>query len=191
MNVIGLQIKVARALACISQKGLVHATQKSIATIVRAGSWDEQPKAHDETVLAVINGLNCFGVTPLGHGIPSTGAAGVRLLVDEHDSGPPSAKPQWGQIRAARVLAGWRQIDLANSAGVGDMTVRRAERAETWPLIQPPLVQLISITLYQRARVVCFPDGVVVNGGIGACFLPGQTPKADMSSRERFTSKAS
>ena len=34
------------------------------------------------------------------------------------------------QVRAARALIGWSQLDLANAANIGEMTVKRFESAQ-------------------------------------------------------------
>ena len=36
-----------------------------------------------------------------------------------------------GQIRAARALLGWTQVDLAKAAGIGEISVKNIERGTT------------------------------------------------------------
>lgn len=45
----------------------------------------------------------------------------------------PSPKP--AQIRAARALLGWRQVDLADKSGVSKMTVRFIENGSVSPKV--------------------------------------------------------
>jgi transcriptional regulator with XRE-family HTH domain len=49
-----------------------------------------------------------------------------------------------GQCRAARALLGWRQIDLAKAAGLGQSTAANFERSK-------PVVAAESITKMRRA----------------------------------------
>jgi len=43
----------------------------------------------------------------------------------------PSAMLTPGQIRAARALLGWKQIDLAARAGVSEISIKNIERGTT------------------------------------------------------------
>jgi len=62
-----------------------------------------------------------------------------------------------GQIRAARVLLGWRQSDLAKRAGVAIGTVNRAESSEKMP--RPFIMKLIAETLTEAGIEFVPPNG--------------------------------
>ncbi len=67
-----------------------------------------------------------------------------------------------GQLRAARVLLGWRQNDLAKKAGVGTGTVNRAEKGEKLP--RPFTMKLLEDTLRQAGVKFVPADGEVGPG---------------------------
>ncbi|MEJ1117041.1 helix-turn-helix domain-containing protein [Phyllobacterium sp. CCNWLW109] len=73
------------------------------------------------------------------------------------------------QIRAARALLRWTAEDLAKSAGVGVMTVRRAEADDGQPTITGANLKLIRITLEDAGIEFIARNG----GGVGVRFRSG------------------
>jgi transcriptional regulator with XRE-family HTH domain len=67
------------------------------------------------------------------------------------------------QIRAARALVRWTAEKLADAAGVGLSTIRRAEAEDGLPSITPANLKLIMITL-EDAGVEFIPSN---GGGVG------------------------
>lgn len=68
------------------------------------------------------------------------------------------------QIRAARALIGWKQTDLANAAGVSEMSVKNIERGAT----DPRASTLMAIQRALEAAGVMFLDaGTNRDGGPG------------------------
>lgn len=70
------------------------------------------------------------------------------------------------QIRAARALLRWTAEDLAKSASVGVMTVRRAEAEDGAPSITTANLKLIRLTL-EAAGIEFIPEN---GGGVGIRF---------------------
>lgn len=70
------------------------------------------------------------------------------------------------QIRAARALLRWTAEDLSKSAGVGVMTVRRAEAEDGQPSITAANLKLIRITLEEAGIEFIASNG----GGVGVRF---------------------
>jgi transcriptional regulator with XRE-family HTH domain len=70
-----------------------------------------------------------------------------------------------GQIRAARALIGWKQIDLAKKSGVSEITIKNVERGAT---VGPRSTTLGAIqTAFERAGVLFLEPGDVRDGGEG------------------------
>jgi transcriptional regulator with XRE-family HTH domain len=69
-----------------------------------------------------------------------------------------------GQIRAARALIGWKQIDLAKRSGVAEVSIKNIERGVTDPRSRT----LASIqAAFEKAGVVFLEPGDVRDGGEG------------------------
>lgn len=68
-----------------------------------------------------------------------------------------------GQIRAARALLRWTAQDLAKTASIGVMTVRRAEAEDGQPSITAANLKLIRITLEEAGVEFISSNG----GGVG------------------------
>jgi transcriptional regulator with XRE-family HTH domain len=70
-----------------------------------------------------------------------------------------------GQIRAARALIGWKQIDLAKKSGVSEITIKNVERGAT---IGPRSTTLGAIqAAFEKAGVVFLEPGDIRDGGAG------------------------
>jgi transcriptional regulator with XRE-family HTH domain len=69
-----------------------------------------------------------------------------------------------GQIRAARALIGWKQIDLAKASGVSEISIKNIERGVTDP-------RSSTLAAFQRAfekaGVTFLEPGDVRDGGAG------------------------
>jgi len=69
-----------------------------------------------------------------------------------------------GQIRAARALIGWTQVDLAKASGVSEISIKNIERGATDP-------RASTLEAFQRAfekvGVVFLEPGDVRDGGEG------------------------
>jgi predicted transcriptional regulator len=69
-----------------------------------------------------------------------------------------------GQIRAARALIGWTQMDLAKASGVSEISIKNIERGATDPR---------SSTLgalqqaFEKAGVIFLEPGDIRDGGVG------------------------
>jgi predicted transcriptional regulator len=69
------------------------------------------------------------------------------------------------QIRAARALLGWKQTDLAEAAGVSEMTVKGVERGATDS--RGSTLQKIQ-RAFEKAGIELIPEGgASLNGGAG------------------------
>jgi transcriptional regulator with XRE-family HTH domain len=69
-----------------------------------------------------------------------------------------------GQIRAARALIGWRQLDLAKKSGVSEITLKNIERGHTDPR-SSTLARIQQA--FEHAGVVFLDPGDVRDGGEG------------------------
>jgi transcriptional regulator with XRE-family HTH domain len=68
------------------------------------------------------------------------------------------------QIRAARALLGWNQIQLAAAAGLTEITIKDLERGLANP--RPSTLDRIE-TAFDQAGVVFLEAGEVRDGGLG------------------------
>ena len=69
-----------------------------------------------------------------------------------------------GQIRAARALVGWTQINLATASGVGEAAIKNIERGSA----DPRSSTLTAIqSAFEKAGVVFLASGDTRNGGAG------------------------
>jgi transcriptional regulator with XRE-family HTH domain len=68
------------------------------------------------------------------------------------------------QIRAARALVGWKQTELAERAGVSEISIKNIERGATDP--RASTLQLIQ-TAFEHADVVFLEPGDQRPGGLG------------------------
>jgi transcriptional regulator with XRE-family HTH domain len=69
-----------------------------------------------------------------------------------------------GQIRAARALIGWKQIDLAKRSGVAEVSIKNIERGVTDPRSRT----LAAIqSAFEKVGVVFLEPGDVRDGGEG------------------------
>jgi transcriptional regulator with XRE-family HTH domain len=69
-----------------------------------------------------------------------------------------------GQIRAARALIGWKQIDLAERSGVAEVSIKNIERGVTDP--RSRTLAAIQVA-FEKAGVVFLEPGDVRDGGEG------------------------
>lgn len=68
------------------------------------------------------------------------------------------------QIRAARALLGWKQVDLAKASGLSEMTVKNLEK----PGSDPRASTLNAVqTAFEAAGVIFLEPGVHRDGGAG------------------------
>ena len=74
------------------------------------------------------------------------------------------------QIRAARALLGWNQIQLAAAAGLTEITIKDLERGLANP--RPSTLDRIQ-QAFDEAGVVFFEAGEVKEGGPGLRLKPG------------------
>lgn len=81
------------------------------------------------------------------------------------------------QIRAARALVTWKQIDLAKSSGVSEMSIKNIERGETDPRVST----LNAIRAALEAAGVIFIDDEADKGGPGVRLKPGFKPKVKVA----------
>jgi predicted transcriptional regulator len=72
-----------------------------------------------------------------------------------------------GQIRAARALIGWKQVDLAKAARVSDVSIKNIERGVTDP--RASTLEAIQ-TAFEKAGVVFLDAGDTRDGGAGVRF---------------------
>lgn len=68
------------------------------------------------------------------------------------------------QIRAARALLGWKQIDLAKAAELSDMSIKNIERGTTDP--RTSTIRAIRAAL-EQAGVIFLEPGQTPDGGPG------------------------
>jgi predicted transcriptional regulator len=78
------------------------------------------------------------------------------------------------QIRAARALLGWKQVDLAEASGVSEISVKNIERGATDPRVST--VHALQLA-FEKAGVVFLDPGDVRNGGAGVRFKSAATLK--------------
>lgn len=75
------QMRAARALLGIDQRGLAEAAGLSVPTIQRMEASGGVVRGNVESLMKVIGGLNALGVEIIGDGAESKGGGrGVRLL---------------------------------------------------------------------------------------------------------------
>ena len=75
------QLRAARALLGIDQRGLAEAAGLSVPTIQRMEGSDGVIRGNVESLMKVISGLNELGIEIIGDGAESKGGGrGVRLL---------------------------------------------------------------------------------------------------------------
>jgi transcriptional regulator with XRE-family HTH domain len=72
-----------------------------------------------------------------------------------------------GQIRAARALIGWKQIDLAKRSGISEISIKNIERGVTDPRYRT--LEAIQ-TAFERSGVVFLEPGDTRDGGAGLRF---------------------
>lgn len=71
---------------------------------------------------------------------------------------------QPSQIKAARAMLGWTQVQLARAAGISEMSIKKIERGETDPRVST----LTAIqTALESSGVVFLNEGDTVPGGPG------------------------
>lgn len=74
------QMRAARALLGIDQRGLAEAAELSLPTIQRMEGSAGQVRGNVESLVKVVEALEAAGVELIGEGAPSTGGGrGVRL----------------------------------------------------------------------------------------------------------------
>jgi transcriptional regulator with XRE-family HTH domain len=74
------QLKAARALAGVDQKGLAEACALSVPTIQRMEASDGVIRGNVDSLMKLIGALEGLGVELIGDGLPSpSGGRGVRL----------------------------------------------------------------------------------------------------------------
>jgi predicted transcriptional regulator len=77
------------------------------------------------------------------------------------------------QVRAARALIGWTQVDLAQASGVSEITIKNLERGATDPRIST----MNSIErAFDRAGIIFLDAGDVRDGGPGVRVKLGTPP---------------
>jgi predicted transcriptional regulator len=76
----------------------------------------------------------------------------------------PAAMISAGQIRAARALIGWKQVDLAKAARVSDVSIKNIERGATDP--RASTLKAIQAA-FEKAGVVFLDAGDTRDGGAG------------------------
>ena len=69
-----------------------------------------------------------------------------------------------GQIRAARALIGWKQIDLAKRSGISEISIKNIERGVTDPRYRT--LEAIQ-SAFERGGVVFLEPGDTRDGGAG------------------------
>jgi predicted transcriptional regulator len=69
-----------------------------------------------------------------------------------------------GQIRAARALIGWTQVDLAKASGVSEISIKNIERGATDP--RASTLEAFQ-RAFEKAGVVFLEPGDVRDGGEG------------------------
>jgi transcriptional regulator with XRE-family HTH domain len=71
------------------------------------------------------------------------------------------------QIRAARALLGWTQLDLARESGISEVSIKNIERGST----DPRASTLAAIeNAFETAGVIFLDPGVARDGGAGVRF---------------------
>ncbi|POR55274.1 helix-turn-helix domain-containing protein [Bosea psychrotolerans] len=99
----GAQLRAARALLGIDQRGLAALSQLSVPTIQRMEGSDGVIRGNVDSLMKLIGALDTAGIELIGEGIPSQGKGrGVRLkeaaVGVEHQ---PRKMPQTAGARAA------------------------------------------------------------------------------------------
>jgi transcriptional regulator with XRE-family HTH domain len=69
-----------------------------------------------------------------------------------------------GQIRAARALIGWKQIDLAKASGLSEISIKNIERGATDP--RSSTLGAIQAA-FEKAGVLFLEPGDIRDGGAG------------------------
>jgi transcriptional regulator with XRE-family HTH domain len=78
-----------------------------------------------------------------------------------------------GQIRAARALIGWKQVDLAKKSGISEISIKNIERGVTDPRYRT--LEAIQAA-FEKAGVVFLEPGDIRDGGAGVRLRkPGRT----------------
>jgi DNA-binding XRE family transcriptional regulator len=75
-----------------------------------------------------------------------------------------SAMITTGQIRAARALIGWTQVDLAKASGVSEISIKNIERGATDP--RASTLEAFQ-RAFEKAGVVFLEPGDIRDGGEG------------------------
>jgi predicted transcriptional regulator len=71
------------------------------------------------------------------------------------------------QIRAARALIGWKQVDLAKAAGISEITLKNIERG----VVDPRVSTIDAIQkAFDAAGVIFLQPGDIRPGGAGLRF---------------------
>jgi DNA-binding XRE family transcriptional regulator len=68
------------------------------------------------------------------------------------------------QIRAARALVGWSQVDLADASGVALQSIKNIETGKTDPRLSTATALRAAL---EKAGVIFLDDGQSVSGGSG------------------------
>jgi predicted transcriptional regulator len=68
------------------------------------------------------------------------------------------------QVRAARALIGWTQVELARTAGLSEISIKHIERGKTDP--RSSTMEAIQVA-FEQAGVVFLDAGDTRNGGPG------------------------
>lgn len=99
----GAQLRAARALLGIDQRGLAALSQLSVPTIQRMEGSDGVIRGNVDSLMKLVGALNTAGIELIGEGAPSQGEGrGVRLKEAAASAEPHSRKmPQTAKARAA------------------------------------------------------------------------------------------
>lgn len=99
----GAQLKAARALLGIDQRGLAVLSQLSVPTIQRMEGSDGLIRGNVDSLMKLVGALDAAGIELIGEGMPSQGVGrGVRLKETAPSADPHSRRaPQAAKARAA------------------------------------------------------------------------------------------
>jgi len=99
----GAQLRAARALLGIDQRGLAALSQLSVPTIQRMEGSDGVIRGNVDSLMKLVGALDAAGIELIGEGTPSQGEGrGVRLKEAAAGTAPYSRKmPQAARPRAA------------------------------------------------------------------------------------------
>lgn len=89
----GAQLRAARALLGIDQRGLAALSQLSVPTIQRMEGSEGVIRSNVDSLMKLVGALDAAGIELIGEGLPSQGGGrGVRLREPAPGAGRPSRR---------------------------------------------------------------------------------------------------